>query len=80
MILQEVQMLDEQVAPARRLAQQRAQLRERFRIDLATFRRRARLAFDIRHFHSPFNVPAAVKNSARGACRRATGGDRLIRA
>ena len=38
-ILNEMQMLDQQIAPARLVGQQRLHLGERHRIDLAAFRR-----------------------------------------
>src|SRR5207249_1085529 len=41
-ILNEVQMLDQEIAPARAIAQQRAHLRQRLRLDLTAFGRLAR--------------------------------------
>ena len=42
-VLDQMQMLDQQIAPARLVAEQRADFVERLRIDLAAFRRAARL-------------------------------------
>ena len=44
-VLDQMQMLDQQIAPARSVAEQRAHLVERRRIDLAAFRRLRRAAF-----------------------------------
>ena len=41
-ILDQMQMLDQQIAPARAVAEQRDDLVERLRVDLAAFRRAAR--------------------------------------
>jgi GAF domain-containing protein len=41
-VLDQVQMFDQEIAPALAVAQQRAHLRERLRLDLASFRRLAR--------------------------------------
>jgi hypothetical protein len=54
-VLDEMQMLDQEVAPARPIAKQRAHFRKRLRLDLPAFRRAAR---------------PAVWLSARGARRR----------
>ena len=43
-VLDQMQMLDQQIAPARRVAEQRAHLVERRRIDLAALGRAARPA------------------------------------
>src|SRR5262245_33578418 len=47
-VLNEMQMLDQEIAPARRIAEQRTHLIERSRVDLAALRRLARAAFSPR--------------------------------
>ena len=63
-ILDQVQVLDEQIAPARPLAQERAHIGERRRIDLATFGRARRPAtagcgfiFDSAHNNTTPPIP-----------------------
>ena len=73
-VLNEMQMLDQQIAPARLVAEQRADFLERLRIDLPAFRRAARPAVWLRAagaWGRRLNIHGELQSS-KSASRRLT--------